>query len=278
MTDINRKALYIAQKCLEAGMTVAGAAGVLANVAAESAFNPRNLQDSYERAIGYDDDSYTEAVDNGTYQSFTRDSAGYGLAQWTAGDRKAKMLTYFKRRGKSIGDFELQVEYLIHDIRTFYNSKPWKTCISSSNPYDCGYAVCKYYEICDNLEASSQYRGNQAQAKWLGFIQASLDSGLTVEAPKTEKPVQVDDEGIPIPQTWPPRTIDAHCSGWPEVWMLQGLLKCRGVNVLNDGIWGQVLTDKITQFQRENGLDADGVCGKNTYIKLGIDPAAFEGR
>ena len=32
MTDINRKALYIAQECLKAGMTVAGAAGVLANV------------------------------------------------------------------------------------------------------------------------------------------------------------------------------------------------------------------------------------------------------
>jgi len=146
MTDINRKALYIAQECLKAGMTVAGAAGVLANVAAESAFNPRNLQDTYERALGYNDDSYTDAVDNGAYQGFTRDGAGYGLAQWTASDRKAKMMTYFKQRGKSIGDFELQVEYLIHDIRTFYNSKPWKTCISSNNPYDCGYAVCKYYE------------------------------------------------------------------------------------------------------------------------------------
>jgi hypothetical protein len=28
----------------------------------------------------------------------------------------------------------------------------------------------------------------------------------------------------------------------------------------------------------ENGLYADGVVGKNTYIKLGIDPVVFEGR
>ena len=133
MTDINRKALYIAQECLKAGMTVAGAAGVLANVAAESAFNPRNLQDTYERALGYNDDSYTDAVDNGTYQNFTRDGAGYGLPQWTSGERKAKMLTHFKQRGKSIGDFETQVEYMILDIRTYGSGKAWKTCISSNN-------------------------------------------------------------------------------------------------------------------------------------------------
>ena len=275
MTEINRKALYIAQECLKAGMTVAGAAGVLANVAAESAFNPRNLQDTYERALGYNDDSYTDAVDNGTYQNFTRDGAGYGLPQWTSGERKAKMLTHFKQRGKSIGDFETQVEYMILDIRTYGSGKAWKTCISSNNPYDCGYAVCKYYEICDKLEESSQYRGNQAQTKWLGFIQASLDSGLTVEPPKEPEPAKVDEEGIPIPQTWPPRTIDAHCSGWPEVWLLQSLLKCRGFNVLNDGIWGSVMTEKVKQFQRDNDLYADGVVGKNTYIKLGIDPAVF---
>lgn len=268
MTDINRKALYIAQECLKAGMTVAGAAGVLANVAAESAFNPRNLQDTYERALGFNDDSYTEAVDNGVYQGFTRDAAGYGLAQWTAGDRKAKMLTYFKQRGKSIGDFETQVEYLILDIRTFYNSKPWQKCISSNDPYDCGYTVCKYYEICDNLEASSVYRGNQAKEKWLGFIQAALSSGLTVEPPRTEEPVKVDEEGIPIPQTWPPRVIDSHCSSWPEVWLLQALLKCRGYNVLVDGIWGSLLTDNVKQFQKKSGLEPDGAVGPQSWAKL----------
>ena len=35
------------------------------------------------------------------------------------------------------------------------------------------------------------------------------------------------------------------------------------------------MTDKVKQFQAENGLYADGVVGKNTYIKLGIDPAVF---
>lgn len=276
MTDVNRKALYIAQECLKAGMTVAGAAGVLANVAAESAFNPRNLQDTYERAIGYNDDSYTIAVDNGSYHNFTGDQAGYGLPQWTAGDRKARMLAYFKQHGKSIGDFFTQVEYMIIDIRTYGSRKAWQTCISSSDPYDCGYAVCKYYEICDNLEASSKYRGNQAKEKWLGFIQASLSSGLAVEPPKEPEPVKVDDEGIQIPQTWPPRTIDTHCSGWPEVWLLQALLKCRGYNILKDGIWTEELTRAVRIFQGASGLEADGVVGPNTYVALGLDRAIFQ--
>lgn len=276
MTDVNRKALYIAQECLKAGMTVAGAAGVLANVAAESAFNPRNLQDTYEKAVGYNDDSYTVAVDNGSYHNFTGDQAGYGLPQWTASDRKAKMLAYFRQRGKSIGDFVTQVEYMIIDIRTYGSRKAWQTCISSSDPYDCGYAVCKYYEICDNLEASSKYRGNQAKEKWLGFIQASLSSGLAVEPPKEPEPVKVDDEGIPIPQTWPPRTIDAHCSGWPEVWLLQALLKCRGYNILKDGIWTEELTRAVRIFQGASGLEADGVVGPNTYVALGLDRAIFQ--
>ena len=276
MTDINRKALYIAQECLKAGMTVAGAAGVLANVAEESAFNPRNLQDTYEKAVGYNDDSYTVAVDNGSYHNFTGDQAGYGLTQWTASDRKAKMLAYFRQRGKSIGDFELQVEYMIIDIRTYGSKKAWQTCISSNDPYDCGYAVCKYYEICDNLENSSIYRGNQAKGKWLGFIQAQLRAGLVVEPPKEPEPVKVDDEGIPIPQTWPPRTIDAHCSGWPEVWLLQALLKCMSYNVLTDGIWGTSLTDKVVLYQQANGLSADGVVGPMTWQRLGLSAELFK--
>ena len=65
------------------GMSSAGAAGLIGNLYAESALNPKNLQNSYEKKLGHTDDSYTAAVDNGSYSNFIRDSAGYGLAQWT---------------------------------------------------------------------------------------------------------------------------------------------------------------------------------------------------
>ena len=69
-------------------------------------------------------------------------------------------------------------------------------------------------------------------------------------------------------ETWPPRTIDEHCSGWPEVWLLQAILKCRGYSVLIDGIWGSALSEKFKQFQQENGLDPDAVAGPMSWAKL----------
>ena len=60
-----------------------GVAALMGHWFAESGLNPRNLQNSFEKKLGYTDESYTKAVDNGSYTNFIHDSAGYGLAQWT---------------------------------------------------------------------------------------------------------------------------------------------------------------------------------------------------
>lgn len=52
----------------------------MGNLFAESGLNPKNLQNSYEKKLGYNDVTYTQAVDDGTYNNFVKDSAGYGLA------------------------------------------------------------------------------------------------------------------------------------------------------------------------------------------------------
>ena len=93
-----------------------GAAGLMGNLYAESGLSPTNLQDSYEASLGYDDQSYTNAVDNGTYQNFVDDQAGYGLAQWTYSTRKQALLTLAKGRGTSIGSLDTQLEYLAREL------------------------------------------------------------------------------------------------------------------------------------------------------------------
>ena len=60
------------------GLSPCGIYGLMGNLRDESGFNPRNLQNSYEKRLGYTDDSYTEAVDVGTYTNFVYDAAGYG--------------------------------------------------------------------------------------------------------------------------------------------------------------------------------------------------------
>ena len=97
-----------------AGMTACGAAGLMGNLYAESGLRPNNLQNSYEGKLGMADAEYTELVDHGRYTNFARDSAGYGLAQWTYHTRKAALLAFAKERGASIGDLEMQLAFLLH--------------------------------------------------------------------------------------------------------------------------------------------------------------------
>lgn len=107
---------------IEKGLSKAGAAGLMGNLNAESALNPKNLQNSYEKKLGYTDDSYTAAVDNGSYKNFVHDSAGYGLAQWTYWSRKQNMLEFARAAGKSIGDLEMQLDFLFKELTEGYKA------------------------------------------------------------------------------------------------------------------------------------------------------------
>ena len=107
-------------KLTAAGLTPAGAAGLLGNLQAESGLNPRNLQNSDEGRLGMADAEYTAAVDCGAYPNFSTDGAGYGLAQWTYPSRKAALLAYAGARGRSIGDLGTQVGYLLQELQTLF--------------------------------------------------------------------------------------------------------------------------------------------------------------
>lgn len=102
------------------GLSAAGAAGLMGNLYAESALNPKNLQNSYEKKLGYTDATYTAAVDNGSYGNFGHDSAGYGLAQWTFWSRKEGLLAFAQAAGKSIGDLEMQLDFLLKELTEGY--------------------------------------------------------------------------------------------------------------------------------------------------------------
>lgn len=96
-----------------------GVAGVMGNLYAESALNPKNLQGYYEKKLGMDDETYTKAVDDGSYADFDKDAAGYGLAQWTYPTRKRALLDYAKSRKTSIGDPEMQIDFLLLELGQF---------------------------------------------------------------------------------------------------------------------------------------------------------------
>ena len=98
---------------------VFGVAGLMGNLKAESALNPKNLQNTHEKKLGMTDDEYTHAVDSGTYTNFVRDAAGYGLAQWTHWSRKQNLLNFAKERGTSIGDMKMQLDFLWTELGSY---------------------------------------------------------------------------------------------------------------------------------------------------------------
>lgn len=95
-----------------------GVAGLMGNLYAESGLLPNNLQNTYEKSLGYTDASYTQAVDSGSYANFISDSAGYGLAQWTVESRKAPLLAFANARGCSIGNLDMQLAFLCDELET----------------------------------------------------------------------------------------------------------------------------------------------------------------
>ena len=103
-------------------MTDAGVAGLMGNLFAESGLNPKNLQNTYEKKLGYTDATYTAAVDNGTYTNFDRDSAGYGLCQWTYWTRKQALYAFCKAIGASIGDLDAQLRFLMKELSESFKS------------------------------------------------------------------------------------------------------------------------------------------------------------
>lgn len=97
-----------------------GTAGLMGNLYAESGLQANNMENAYEKKLGYNDSSYTEAVDNGTYTNFVHDACGYGLAQWTYYTRKQNLLNYAKAHNKSIGDIDMQLAFLIQELNVNY--------------------------------------------------------------------------------------------------------------------------------------------------------------
>ena len=248
MTEIE-----IYSECLRLGMTPAGAAGCTANILAESAGRSDNLQDCYNSSFGVSDAEYVRQVDSGV-RNFV-DSAGFGYCQWTSGNRKKALYDYLKGQGKSIADSAGQFQFMAREMRQSY-SFVWNRLISSNDPYDCGYVMCKFFEIPANTEAQSQYRGNQAR----GIYERC--SGIT--------PVDPDDgDDAPVAETfWPPRMLCRGMKG-ADVTALQALLVAHGytVNAVN-GVFDESTEAAVRKYQAANGLAVDGVVGNNTWRSI----------
>lgn len=128
------------------GLNTAAACGILANIYNECSFKPNNLQQSYEKSLVFTDESYTEAVDKGTYTNFVHDSAGYGLVQFTWWTLKRDLLAYAKKKGTSIGDVQTQLEFLQISLGATRTKALQAFPNTAQGAYDAGKYFCDEYE------------------------------------------------------------------------------------------------------------------------------------
>lgn len=221
---------FIYNKFVAAGMTHEGACGMLGNMDAESSMIANNLQNSYEGKLGFVDELYTAAVDNGSYKNFANDKAGYGLCQWTYGPRKKNLLEFANCRGASIGDENMQVDFAIHELRTEY-SELWSFLCSTEDMFEATGRICKEFErpAVNNIEARFDFA-----LKWA----AELSDGVVQPPPAT---------------TAKPGSGGAWYPPDQSILVLQAVLVANGYNTDITGYKNAHFLEKLREFATDIG-------------------------
>ena len=168
-----------------------GVAGLLGNIQAESGVRSNNLQNSFEKSLGMSDDVYMTAVDNGIYTNFVKDSAGWGLCQWTYWSRKQNLYDFAKQQKASIGSLVMQVDFLIQELSTSYKGvfNALKTATSVKQASD---VVLTQFEKPKNQSDSVK---NQRESYGLDFYNKYVNTTPqplpTPQPQPTPQPTQV---------------------------------------------------------------------------------------
>lgn len=215
-----------------------GAFGLMGNLYAESGLISTNLQNSYQKKLCHTDQSYTAAVDNGTYTNFAKDCAGYGLAQWTYWTRKRDLLAYAKKKCKSIGDETMQLEYLMIELEKSF-PKVLSVLKTAKSVKEASDIVLTQFERPANMtEANKKRRAEIGQRFYDTYA----------------KPVQMVKVELPV--------LKKGAKG-ETVKALQILL---GIEA--DGSFGGVTDRAVKEFQRKCGMTATGCVDATTWNRL----------
>ena len=158
------------------GLSAYGVAGLMGNLYAESALDPENLQNTSERRLSLTDEEYTAAVDSGIYTNFVRDSAGYGLAQWTYWSRKEALLAYAKAEKASIGDLEMQLGFLYKELSESYASVLAKLKTATSVQEASDVVLTKFERPANQGDPVKAKRASYGQKYFDKYAAASSDN------------------------------------------------------------------------------------------------------
>lgn len=141
-------------------------AGLLGNIYAESGIIPNRvevlcLNRLKENGKVYTDITYTEAVDTEKISKseflnpLPGKQYGYGLAQWTSPGRKQNLYDFAKSKNVSIGDLEMQLEFLCKELSESYKTV-FSTLKSAKSVREASDVVLKKFECPADTGTSVQ--------------------------------------------------------------------------------------------------------------------------
>ena len=139
---------------VEAGISHAGACGILANAQAESEFCSDNMENYYNKKFGVTDAEYTQLSDLGQVD-FVNDSVGYGLWQFTYYEFKQALWDTAKTKGTSVSDVRTQVETLIEILKTPEFSKLFRFLKETNSPENAAKEFMLVFERPANQSESA---------------------------------------------------------------------------------------------------------------------------
>lgn len=270
---------------VRAGMTAAGACGLMGNMQAESGMKSNIVQ---RGMTALSDGEYTRRADAGELD-FIRDGAGYGLCQWTYWSRKQALLRFARERSVSVGDEGMQVEFCLSELRGEYPALRRFLC-ETQDVRAAAERVCREYErpAVNNVDARAAYAARFADmAAREGWENNPLPEGTRPQAAvavsKADSPLYKGAEGAEKAESadgakgaeeagsaeayWPPRMICEGMSG-SDVAAAQALLRARGIECPAAGVFDAQTRAAVLTFQVRRGLDRDGIAGGMTWGAL----------
>lgn len=155
------------------GLTPEGACGLMGNQFPESMGFLANklellcMKRYREKGKIYTDISYTQAVDSGKisraeFLSPMGKHYGYGLSQWTTSGRKAGLYDRAKKKGVSIADEDLQIEYVLWELKNRFPKVLQKLKTTKSVQEASDY-VLQYYEQPNGWQSMKKTRASYGQ-------------------------------------------------------------------------------------------------------------------
>ena len=239
------------------GFSEKATAAIMGNMMAESGLVPYRIQgdfgNGYQRSL-----EYTAKVDNGTISrsDFAYNGGGYGLCQWTYFSRKFGLYDLAQKRGVSIGDEQLGIDWFYEEVQQGEYRQTWDALRSGDSVYEMTKVMLRNFEKpADQSESAVAQRAamaNQIYEKCKG-------------APVDQKPEPPAYNGSADSCDITVRVLRKGDLG-RDVFLLQTGLQDMGIDCgIPDGDFGDNTEMAVNELKETVGLPIDGVADVDVW-------------